>query len=166
MAEKVVSVRTNSNRGGKAMLTRWSDIDRMFKTINLLRNSIDGLSSEFDRSYRWNAGWPGEESIPKTNIYDRGGKFEVYAEVPGFSKEDLSIKVQGNYLELSGTRKSLIPEGYTVHRIERKSATFSRSFTLGADIDAERVEATLRNGILRLSLPKSEAAVPRQITIG
>jgi HSP20 family protein len=148
------------------MLTRWSDIDRMFKTIDLLRNSIDGLSSEFDRSYRWNAGWPGETNTPRTNIYDIGGKFEVRAEVPGFSKENLSVKVQGNYLELSGTRKSDIPKGYTAHRIERKTVSFTRSFTLGADIDADRVEAALENGILRLSLPKSAAATPRQINIG
>jgi len=148
------------------MLTRLSDIDRMFKTINVLRNSIDGLSSEFDRSYRWNVGWPGEINTPKTNIYDLGSKFEVYAEVPGFSRDNLSIKVQGNYLELSGTRKSDSPEGYSTHRIERKAATFTRSFTLAADIDADRVEATLKNGILRLSLAKSAAATPRQITIG
>ena len=148
------------------MLTRWNDIERMFRTINQLRNSVDGLSSDFDRSYYWNAGWLGEANTPKTNIYDLGGKYEVYAEVPGFSREDLSIKVQGNYLELSGTRKSKSPEGYSAHRIERKAETFSRSFTVGADIDAERVEATLKNGILRLSLPKSEAAAPRQISIG
>jgi HSP20 family protein len=148
------------------MLTRWSDIDRMFQTINLLRNGIDGLSSEFDRSYRWNVGWPGEANTPKTNIYDVGSKFEVYAEVPGYSRDNLSIKVQGNYLELSGTRKSETPEGYTAHRIERKSATFTRSFTLAADIDADHVEATLKDGVLRLLLPKSAAAVPRQIAIG
>lgn len=147
------------------MLTRWNDIDRMFRTINMLRNSIDGLSSDFDRSYRWNLGWPGEASAPKTNIYDLGSKFEVYAEVPGFSKDDLSIKVQGNYLELSGTRKAAAPEGYAVHRVERKATTFTRSFTLAADIDAEKVEARLKDGILVLTLPKSAAATPRQINI-
>jgi HSP20 family protein len=150
----------------KAMLTRWSDIDKMFKTIALLRNSIDGLSSEFDRSYRWNDAWPGEANTPRTNIYDQGGKFEVYAEVPGFAKDDLSIKIQGNYLELSGTRKSSIPEGYTAHRVERKSTAFTRSFTLEEDIDADKVEASLKDGILRLSLPKSAAATPRKISIG
>ncbi len=148
------------------MLTRWNDIDRMFRTINLLRNSIDGLSSEFDRSYRWNINWPGEMSLPKTNLYDVGGKFEIEAEVPGFLKEDLSVKVQGNYLEISGSRKSDAPEGYTVHRRERKTTSFSRSFTLPADINADGVEASLQNGILRLSLPKAEAAKPRQIAIG
>ena len=148
------------------MLTRWSDIDRMFNTINLLRNSIDGLSSDFDRSYRWKVDWPGEASMPKTNIYDLGGKFEVRAEVPGFSRDDLSIKIQGNYLELSGTRSAKIPEGYSVHRIERKTASFTRSFTLPSEVNAEGVEANLKNGILRLSLPKSAAAQPRQIAIG
>jgi HSP20 family protein len=151
------------------MITRWSDIDRMFNTINLLRNSLEGLSSlssDLDRSYQWSAGLAGEASIPRTNIYDLGGKFEVRAEVPGFSKEGLSVKVQGNYLELSGTRKSEPPQGYTIHRNERNTLSFTRSFTLPADIDAERVEAALQDGILRLSLAKSAAAIPRQITIG
>ena len=148
------------------MLTRLGDIDRMFRTINLLRNSLDGLLPDFDRSSPWTAGWPGEAGTPKTNIYDLGGKFEVRAEVPGFSKEDISVKVQGNYLELSGSRTSEIPEGYSVHRIERNTMSFTRSFTLPAEIDADRVEAALQNGILRLSLAKSAAAVPRQISIG
>jgi HSP20 family protein len=149
------------------MMTRLSDINRMFNTISLLRNSLNGISSEFDRSYRGNVDWQGEGGgTPRTNIHDLGGKFEVRAEVPGFSKDDLSIKVQGNYLELSGTRKSAIPEGYSVHRIERKTVSFTRSFTLPADVNADGVEATLQNGILRLSLPKAETGKPRQIVIG
>lgn len=149
------------------MLTRWSDVDRIFKTINLLRNSLDGFSSEFDRSYPWSNGWLGGESgSPKTNLYDLGDAFAVWAEVPGLSKDELTIKIQGNYLEMSGNRKFTVPPGYSAHRIERKMRSFTRSFTLPADIDADKVEARLQNGILHMILPKSAAAKPRQITIG
>ncbi|HRF91211.1 MAG TPA: Hsp20 family protein, partial [Desulfobacter postgatei] len=55
--------------------------------------------------------------------------------------------------------------GYKLHRNERSSTTFSRSFTLPDEVDAEKVDATLKDGILYLTLPKSEAAKPRQITI-
>ncbi|MBU2431041.1 MAG: Hsp20/alpha crystallin family protein, partial [Proteobacteria bacterium] len=55
--------------------------------------------------------------------------------------------------------------GYKIHRNERGTAAFSRSFTLPDDVDSEKVEATIKDGILYLSLPKSETAKPRQITI-
>ena len=57
------------------------------------------------------------------------------------------------------------PEGFKPHRNERSAATFSRSFTLPDEVDAQKVDATLKDGILYLTLPKSEAAKPRQITI-
>ncbi len=58
-----------------------------------------------------------------------------------------------------------MPEGYKVHKTERLNGSFSRSFTLPDDVDSARVEATLKDGVLYLTLPKSEAAKPRQITI-
>lgn len=89
----------------------------------------------------------------------------VRAELPGISKDDISIKIQGNYLEISGKRVIETPEGFKSHRNERSSTTFSRSFTLPDEVDAEKVDAALKDGILYLTLPKSEAAKPRQITI-
>jgi HSP20 family protein len=58
-----------------------------------------------------------------------------------------------------------VPEGYTAHRRERGSTEFTRSFTLPVEINADRVEARLANGILHLVLPKTETAKPRQISI-
>ncbi|MBT8362404.1 MAG: Hsp20/alpha crystallin family protein, partial [Deltaproteobacteria bacterium] len=81
------------------------------------------------------------------------------------SKDAIDLKIQGNYLEISGTRKISAPEGYRVHRSERGSASFTRSLTLPADVDSGKVTATLKDGILVLTLPKSEAAKPRQISI-
>jgi HSP20 family protein len=81
------------------------------------------------------------------------------------SSDDLNVKIQGNYLEISGTRKADTPEGYKAHRIERGTAAFTRSFTLPADVDADKSEASLKNGILTLTLPKAEAAKPKQIEI-
>jgi HSP20 family protein len=58
-----------------------------------------------------------------------------------------------------------VPEGYKIHKTERLNGTFSRSFTLPDDVDSARVEARLKDGVLYLTLPKSEAAKPRQIAI-
>lgn len=145
------------------MLTRLNDIDRMFGAMGFLHN-LDRVFGDRSWPYRY-----GTRELaltaPKTNLYDTGEGFEVRAEVPGFIKEDLNVKIQGNYLEISGNRKSDVPEGYSVHRTERGTTTFSRSFTLPADVDSSKVSASLQDGILTLSLPKAEAAKPRQISI-
>ena len=145
------------------MFTRLSDIDRLFGTMNLLQRRLDNLYSDYGKAsgYRWDFG----HSAPQTNLYENGDNFEIRAEVPGLEKDDLNVKIQGNYLEISGTRKADAPQGYKAHKTERGTGTFSRSFTLPADVDSTKVEATLTNGILYLKLPKHEAAKPKKITI-
>lgn len=146
------------------MWTRGYDIDRMFGAMDLLRSRMNRLFNEFDRSY-------GDEYAfvatggPRTNLYDAGDHLEVRAEVPGLTREDINIRIQGNYLEISGTRKNDTPEGYKAHRVERGAQSFTRSFTLPTEVDADKAAATLKNGILTLTLPKAEAAKPKQVTI-
>jgi HSP20 family protein len=147
------------------MIARVSDIDRMFDAMGLFRGRFDRLFDEFNRSVEYAPGWSSVAGYPRTNLYDKGDHFEMVAEVPGLSKEDLNVKIQGNYLEISGKREIKVPEGYRVHRGERGSESFTRSLTLPADVDSGKVSATLRDGLLTLTLPKSEAAKPRQISI-
>lgn len=153
-----------STKGGN-MFSRWSDIERMFGAMDLMRDRMNYLFPDLDRGVVVGPGWQVADTLPRTNLYDNGGNFEVWFEVPGISREDLHVKIQGNYLEISGTRKSDAPEGYKGHRVERGAKSFSRSFTLPSDVDAEKAEASLNNGILTLVLPKAEAAKPRQIAI-
>ncbi len=147
------------------MFARISDIDRMFDTMGMLRGRLDDLYSELDRPASWRGNWLAGGNFPRTNLYDRGDRFELIAEVPGLAKNDLDVKIQGNYLEISGKREVNVPEGYRVHRSERGSASFTRSLTLPADVDSSKAGANLKDGILVLTLPKSEAAKPRQISI-
>lgn len=146
------------------MWTRWDDIDRMFYTMDLLHNRLSRLSPEYGRS-RAIPAWDITQSDPRTNLYDLGDRLEMKVEVPGIEKDAINLKVQGNYLEISGSRKSDTPEGYTSHRVERGTTSFTRSFTLPFDVDTEKAEAQLTNGVLTLTLPKSEAAKPKQISI-
>ncbi|WP_300461448.1 Hsp20/alpha crystallin family protein [Desulfobacula sp.] len=145
------------------MFTRISDIDRLFGTMNFLQKKLDNLYSDYGRSsgYRWEL----EQTFPRTNFYENGDSFEIRAEVPRLEKNDLNVKIQGNYLEISGTRESDAPEGYKTHKTERGIGSFSRSFTLPADVDSTKVEATLKDGVLYLILPKHEAAKPKKISI-
>lgn len=148
------------------MFTNWNDIDRMFGTVNLLQEKLDRLFGDYNRRYEDNPTWGTLEYFPRTNLYDTGENLDVVAEIPSFPREDINVKIQGNYLEISGTAKSDAPEGYTPLRTERGTASFSRSFTLPTDVDSEKAEAQLKNGILFLRLPKAVAAKPRQISIG
>ena len=148
------------------MFTRMSDIDRMFGAMDLLRNKMDRIFGDFDRSFDDVSGLTFRTSTPRTNLYESGDTFEIRAEVPGIAKENLTVNIQGNYLEISGSRADDTPDGYKLHRVERGANTFSRSFTLPDDVDANKVEAKLKDGILYLTLPKSETAKPKQITIG
>lgn len=147
------------------MIARVSDVDRMFDAMGLLRGRFDNIFDEFDRSVSYRPSWAVMGNTPRTNLYDKGDAFELIAEVPGLSKEDLDVKIQGNYLEINGKREVKIPEGYRVHRSERGSASFTRSLTLPADVDSGKVSAALKDGLLILTLPKSEVAKPRQISI-
>ena len=147
------------------MFANWKDIDRMFGNMDLLQSRLERIMSDFNRTRGYDQAWTVAESAPRTNLYDKGEHFEILVEIPGFSKEDLNVKLQGNYLEMSGTRKTDAPEGYCCHQAERGIADFSRSFTLPSEVDATRVEAMMSNGFLTMRLPKSEAASPRKITI-
>ena len=147
------------------MFARIGDINRMFDQMGLLRNRLDNVFSDFDKYAGYGPDWSIVGSYPRTNLMDKGDHFELVAEIPGMSKDDLQVKIQGNYLEISGTRNVTEPDGYRVHRRERSSASFTRSFTLPAEVNSEKAAATMKDGILTLKLPKSEAAKPRQISI-
>ena len=145
------------------MFTRANDIDRLFGTMSLLQKRLNNLYNDYGNSsgYKWDI----EGNSPRTNLYENGDNFEIRVEVPGLAKEDLSVKIQGNYLEITGTRTSDAPEGYKTHKIERETGAFSRTFTLPADVDSTKVVATLKDGVLYLMLPKAEAAKPKKITV-
>lgn len=147
------------------MWTRVNDLDRMFGAMDLLSSRMNRLFTDYGGSSSQDYGWRVAERTPRTNLYDQGDMLEIKAEVPGLSKQDLQIKIQGNYLEVSGTRKPDAPKDYQAHRVERRTHSFTRSFTLPSDIEVDKVEASLEHGILFLRLPKAEAAKPRQVTI-
>ena len=148
------------------MWTRLNDIDRMFDVMERLRSKLNRVYLDYDKSYGEEYGWRTQNDFPRTNLCDSGDFFQVITEVPGLTKDDLNIRIQGNYLELSGSRKSDAPKDYKAQRVERDTVSFSRSFTLPADVDVEKIEAVLQDGLLTLSLPKAETAKPKQISIG
>jgi HSP20 family protein len=88
------------------------------------------------------------------------------AEIPGVSKDDIDVKVENGTLLLRGEKKQVSEkENDTVHRVERFYGSFTRSFTLPSNLDAGKIEARYKDGVLELVIPKVEEAKPRKIAI-
>lgn len=103
---------------------------------------------------------------PLINLWASDAGYVLTAELPGLAAEDLDIAVCDNTVTLRGVRKPEPCEnGHTYHRRERGLGPFSRSLELPFEVDAEKVEATLRHGVLHLVLPRSEKDKPKKIQI-
>jgi HSP20 family protein len=104
--------------------------------------------------------------FPLINLTENKDNYYVRAELPGIKADELNIEAEGNKISISGERKIPIEnENAKYHRIEREAGKFSRIISLQVDIDSERIDASLKNGILKLTIPKSEKAKPKQIAV-
>lgn len=104
-------------------------------------------------------------AFPPLNVWEEGDEYFIEAEVPGLTMDHLDLEVLGNEVMIKGRREMPQRENLTIHRQERGDGEFSRMLTLPAEIDAKRVEATLRDGVLLVKLPKAEAAKARKIQV-
>lgn len=102
---------------------------------------------------------------PAIDIYEETDGFYLMADVPGITQENLQIRYENRTLTISGERKTEEKQGARFHRNESFTGRFQRSFTLPLDIDVEKIEAELKNGVLTVFLPKHEASKPRQISV-
>jgi HSP20 family protein len=103
---------------------------------------------------------------PPVNVFNGPEDMIVECEVPGVSQEDISLSITGETLVVKGVKKPAADEEKVVYRRrERGAGDFSRTVVLPDKVDADRVEATLRNGVLAIVLPKSEAAKPKRIAV-
>lgn len=145
-------------------LIRWSDqgdLFRPFEEMERLRREMDRLFTGF-RGFR-----PfGVGVFPLLNVSEDKDNLYLRAELPGIDPKDIEISVEGDTLTLRGERKSPeVGENVSYHRREREFGRFRRSLTLPTRIDADKVEAVFKNGILQITLPKAEEARPKQITV-
>jgi len=105
-------------------------------------------------------------SFPPVNVWEDAEAVYVECELPGIDEKDLEIYVTGgNQVTIKGQRKTSVADKTIWHRQERGSGSFVRVLTLPTDVNRDRVEADLENGILNVRLAKSETAKPRKITV-
>lgn len=103
---------------------------------------------------------------PVSDVFETDDAIVVSCELPGLSQDQIEIKLADNVLTVSGERRvDRDSEAQQFHRIERSYGPFSRSFTVPASIDASKIAANYRGGILAVILPKTAEATPRRITV-
>jgi len=103
---------------------------------------------------------------PAVDIFEKGEDLVIRAELPGIEKDAIEVRVENDTLTLSGSRErdSELQDEH-VYRLERVHGSFERSFRLPKSVDASRIEAEFKNGVLQVKLPKAEEARPRKVEI-
>lgn len=153
------------------MLTRWntgwSELDEMFSTMNQLRTYMDRVFEDaYAGRYAQGRGAALHAGAwPRTNLIDSGSRLMLTAEVPGLTEKDIQLTLNQDVLSISGERKVQPPEGYSIHRQERAAVKFSRSFALPCRVNPDTASASVKNGILTVTLEKAADAMPRQIAV-
>lgn len=142
------------------MLTGWTDFDKTFSSMDELRRRMERIWEGMDLElFRSMSMWP------HANLTDAGESLVFQAELPGCGERDIEISLTQDGLTVSGERKAEAPAGYAVLRQERQGVSFSRSFELPCKIEPDKAEATVKDGVLTITLPKAAEAQPKRIEV-
>jgi HSP20 family protein len=145
-------------------LTRWQPSTPVWDQIQQLQSELNRLFDRWGGEGGRQAGAPA--SFPAVNVWEDADSVHVEAELPGLDIRDLEIyATAGNQLTVKGERKPPTPEQCVWHRQERGFGNFVRVLTLPFEVDRDKVEARLENGVLLVKLAKHAAAKPRKITV-
>lgn len=141
--------------------TLWSGAGR----LSDLRDEIDRLFevplAELARTSSMFSGW----TLP-LDVYEQKDNFVVKAELPGMNKEDIAVSLHDGSLSISGERKSETKhEDAEVYRAERFFGRFQRTVTLPTPVAPDKVKAQYKDGVLTVTLPKTDEAKPKQIDV-
>jgi len=135
----------------------FAELDRMSRQMDRLSTAVLGRPA---------MPWMSAKVFPAINLTEDTDKYYVRAELPGIKADGLDIQVQNRNLTITGER-TIESEGESVryHRREREAGKFSRIISLPGDIDTDKVEAKMLNGMLTVAIAKAEASKPRQIAV-
>ncbi|UCE86352.1 MAG: Hsp20/alpha crystallin family protein [Deltaproteobacteria bacterium] len=137
----------------------WSAFDQ-------LRREMDSWLGSWRSERRPNAArlaWSGAH--PPVNLYETPDSLVLATEVPGVREEDLEVSVRANQIQIKGQREIAYAGDASVHRRERQAGSFQRTVELPIAVDSEKADASYRNGVLMVRMPKSAAHQPRRISV-
>lgn len=143
-------------------IERWSP----FRELKRLQDEMDRLfeslwGRELARPTVVEAAWS-----PSVDVYETKDAIVIDAELPGVKPSDVKVTLTENTLTIKGEKsreKEIKEENY--HRVERVYGSFARSFTLPAGVQADKIQATFKDGVLKITIPKAEEAKPKEIEI-
>ena len=147
------------------MITRWND---PFRELESFRTQMNRLFGETFPVVRTAEEAPGLAAwAPPVDISETPDQLVFHVELPGFTQEDLKLRAENGVLTLEGERKfEKESEKKAYHRVERAYGRFVRAFSLPVNVDPEKINASLVDGVLTVELPKREEAKPKSIPIG
>lgn len=109
--------------------------------------------------------WLGQRAFPTVNVWEDDQTLHAEAELPGLKMDDIEVYVLADELTIKGERKYDSADDTRYHRRERGVGTFNRVLRLPVEVEADKVKADLRDGVLSIMLPKAQAARPRKIEV-
>ena len=134
-------------------LIKWNTTrPSMFSNIDSLFNSI---ASEFPAIYEQTSSW-----MPKFEVLNINNAYRIRADLPGMAKKDIDIEVVDNRLKITGERKHDIDESIDQNYSEINYGMFTRTFNLPEDVIANKIKASMKNGVLALEIPRNEPVKP------
>ncbi|HNX41743.1 MAG: Spore protein SP21 [Candidatus Aminicenantes bacterium ADurb.Bin508] len=140
----------------------WRPMNNLMTLTDRLNRLLDeGFLGDYDDEKWGLTRWQ-----PSTDIYETKEGYRFNVELPGFDKEDVSVELKDNTLLIRGEKKmddKITKENY--HRIERFYGSFQRSFILPQNAEGDKVEAKMVNGVLEITVPKSEQAKAKSIAV-
>lgn len=141
-------------------ITRWDP----FRDLMDLQSA---MTRAFGRAYGTDAMEFGTGTwVPPLDVLERGDAFVVTVEVPGVEPGNIDVSVEDSTLTIRGERRFYEKvEEESFHRIERRFGQFQRTLALPSQVDADKIDAEYRNGLLVVTVPKAETAKPRRIAV-
>ena len=137
-------------------------------TVARQRNDdFDNLFQGFFRPMQWMEEEARQGLAPRLDVVERENEFVVQAEMPGIARDDIEVTLENGILTISGECRNEKEEsnGGRLIRQERQYGKYVRSLRLGKDVDEKKVKANYKDGILELTLPKSEEVKPKKINV-
>jgi len=149
------------------MLTGWREFDQTFRALDSLQRQIDDAVGTWApaRVFHGSARRAARTPWPLVNGFETKEAFVYKALVPGLAEGDVAVFVEDDALVLRGERKSDVPGGYEVHLRERAPVAFARKLPLPGRVEGDGVTATMKDGVLTITLPKAKDTLPRQIAV-
>ena len=147
-------------------LIRWKPITEVWDPFGNLTEVRAEMNRLLDPALRAHGGMAAGAFAPALDVVEEKDNFLVKADLPGVSKEDVSVSIQDNYLTLKGERKHEVEQKESnFYHQERVYGQFVRTVELPARVEASKVTANFKDGVLQVTLPKSEEAKPKEIKV-